>query len=119
MLTGTLPTVPSISLLDVHVTRLTRTVMNVSITGLSIVEAQSVNVVYTVMFSSHKSPTPVAVVVPDGQSNVVITGLDPDSEYSVTVVVSTNSHSSVSDNVTAPVLLGIYSLDLTYIVHCT
>ena len=107
MLTGALPTVPLISLLDVHVTRLTRTVMNVSFTELSIVEARSVNVVYTVMFGSHKSPTPVAVVVPDGQSIVVITDLDPDSEYTVTVVVSTNSHSSVSDNVTAPVLLGI------------
>ena len=101
---------PTVSPHDVRVTRLTGTVMSVSFTRLSIVEAQSVNVVYTVMYTSHKSSTSVPVIVPDGQSNVVITELDPDTEYSVTVVASANGHSLVSENVTAPVLLGI---DLT------
>ena len=101
-----LPTVPEIPLHDVHVTRLSTTAMNVSFTRLSIVEAKSVNVVYTVMYASRKNPVPDTVAVPDGQSNVVITGLDPDSEYSVTVVVSANGYSVTSANLTAPVLLG-------------
>ena len=101
------PTVPVISPHDVHVTRLTATIMNVSFTRLSIVEAKSVNVVYTVRFASHKRLTPDVVVVNDGQSYMMITDLDPHSEYSVRIVVSANGQGSVSENVTVPILPGI------------
>ena len=99
-------TVPGSSLNDVHVIRLTTTAMNVSFTRLSIVEAKSVNVAYTVMYASRKYPVSNMVVVPDGQSNVMITGLDRDSEYIVKVIVSSNGHSSTSANLTAPVIPG-------------
>ena len=68
------------------------TAMNVSFTRLSLVEARSLNVTYTVRYSHtafHKrQSTPVEDAVPDQQSYVVIIGLDPHTTYHVVVVVS-------------------------------
>ena len=66
--------------------------MNVSFVRLSLVEVRSLNVTYTVRYSHRpirkRQSTAVEVAVPDQQSYVVITGLDPHTTYHVVVVVS-------------------------------
>ena len=62
--------------------------MNVSFTRLTLVEARSLNVTYTVVYSL----TPLLkrqsnmTRVPDNESHVVIRGLDPSATYHVIVV---------------------------------
>ena len=74
---------------DVKVDRLNGTAMNVSFTRLTIVEARSINVTYTVRYSpqSSRKRQEREATVPDGQSHVVIRGLVP-AAYTVVVVAS-------------------------------
>ena len=41
--------------------------------------------------------------MPDGQSHLVVRGLDPKTAYDVEVVVSANGEEATSDRVSAPV----------------
>ena len=88
------------------------TVMNVSFTRLSIVEAQSLNVTYTVRYSHRtfrkRQSTPMEVTVPDKQSYMIITGLDPHTTYHVMVVVSNSLGSMSSTSLIINSLTGIY-----------
>ena len=56
------------------------TAMNVSFTRLSIVEAHSINITYTVFYSLttfSKREEPMMIVVPDKEQYIIIGGLDP------------------------------------------
>ena len=66
------------------------TAMNVSFTRLTIVEARSLNVSYTVVYSLTPIPTRPSNMkrVPDKASHVAIGGLDPSATYYVIVVAN-------------------------------
>ena len=84
------PIVPSVPR-DVKVERLpSGTAMNVSFTRLTIVEAHSLNVSYTVVYSLTPFPKRQSNMkrVPDNASHVVIRGLDPSATYHVIVVAN-------------------------------
>ena len=87
------------------------TVMNVSFIGLSIAEAHSVNITYTVRYSSvefQKRQSHVKeVVVPDNQHHMIIGGLDQSTTYHVVVDASNNNGTVSSSPIT--VYPGIYS----------
>ena len=87
------------------------TLMNVSFIGLSIVEAHSVNITYTVRYSSvefQKRQSHVKeVVVPDNQHHMIIGGLDQSTTYHVVVDASNNNGTVSSSPFT--VHPGIYS----------
>ena len=78
------------------------TAMNVSFTRLSIVEARSINITYTVFYSLttfSKREEPMMIVVPDKeQYNIIIGGLDPSETYHVQVRAS-NSIGNKSSSV--------------------
>ena len=102
------PTAPQNAPHYVMVERLNGTAMNVSFTRLSIVEAQGLSVAYTVRYfpqiSGGKRQAPSqSMEVPDGQSHLVVGGLDPKTVYDVEVVVSANGEDATSDRVSAPV----------------
>ena len=84
------PIVPSAPR-DENVERLpSGTAMNVSFTRLTIVEAHSLNVSYTVVYSLTPIPMRPSNMkrVPDNASHVVIGGLDPSATYHVIVVAN-------------------------------
>ena len=96
------PLVPSAPR-DVKVERLlSGTAMNVSFTRLTLVEARSLNVAYTVVYSL----TPLLnrqsnmKRVPDNASHVVIRGLDPSATYHVIVVANSTEGKNSSSQVT-------------------
>ena len=86
------------------VERLNSTAMNVSFTRLSIVEARSVSVTYTVRYSPQTSRKRQerAVPVPDGQSHVVIGGIDSGNAYGVVVVASNSIGMMPSEELILP-----------------
>ena len=102
------PTAPQSPPHNVTVERLNGTTMNISFTRLSIVEAQGLNVAYTVRYSPQTSGGKrqalyQSMEVPDGQSHLVVGGLDPKTTYDVEVVVSANGEDATSDRVSAPI----------------
>ena len=77
------------------------TAMNVSFTRLSIVEAHSINITYTVFYSLtifSKREEPMMIVVPDKEQYIIIGGLDPSETYHVQVRAS-NSIGNKSSSV--------------------
>ena len=77
------------------------TAMNVSFTRLSIVEARSINITYTVFYSLttfSKREEPMMIVVPDKEQYIIIGGLDPSETYHVQVRAS-NSIGNKSSSV--------------------
>ena len=115
------PTAPQNAPHNVKVERLNGTTMNISFTRLSIVEAQGLSVAYTVRYfpqtSGGKRQAPSqSMEVPDGQSHLVVRGLDPKTAYDVEVVVSANGEDATSDRVSAPVPPGTrVSVDVAHI----
>ena len=75
--------------------------MNVSFSRLSIVEAQSIQITYSVVYSLvepvKRQSTENSVAVPDNQQYVIIENLDPSAAYNV-MVVATNSEGSNSSS---------------------
>ena len=70
------------------------TAMNVSFTRLSIVEARSINITYTVFYSLttfSKREEPMMIVVPDKEQYIIIGGLDPSETYHVQVRASNSN----------------------------
>ena len=102
------PTAPQNPPHNVKVERINGTTMNVSFTRLSIVEAEGLSVAYTIRYSpqisggKRQAPSQ-SMEVPDGQSHLVVGGLDPKTTYDVEVVVSANGVDATSDRVSAPV----------------
>ena len=77
------------------------TAMNVSFIRLSIVEAQSVSVTYTVRYSltafRKRQSNVKDVIVPEEERHVVIRGLDRATPYHV-IVEASNSHGMMSSS---------------------
>ena len=74
--------------------RLNGTAMDISFTPLTIVEAKGIIEAYSISYrplSSRKRQGPTVVNVPAGRNNMVITGLNPDTGYAVSVCASTSS----------------------------
>ena len=87
---------------NVSVQRLSSgTAMNVSFIRLSIVEAQSVSVTYTVRYSltafRKRQSNVKDVIVPEEEHHVVIRGLDRATPYHV-IVEASNSHGTMSSS---------------------
>ena len=94
------PSVPAVPPHDVEVKRLNGTAMSVSFKNLSLVEARSLHVIYYISYSprsSRKRQASHNVRVPDGKNSVVITTLDPKSDYDVSMY-ATNSRNDRSDS---------------------
>ena len=72
--------------------------MNVSFTPLNLVEAQSITVKYTVLYSPQYSRKRQVLEadVPNGQNYVVVRGLDPGTSYNVMAMVTNNGGSDTS-----------------------
>ena len=87
------------------------TAMNVSFTRLSIVEARSVKITYTVFYSLttfSKRQEPMMVVVPDKEQYIIIGDLDQSKAYNVQVRASNSiGHKSSSVQSVEP---GMYQL---------
>ena len=83
---------------DVKVERLNGTAMNVSLTRLSIVEAQSIAVSYVVSYSPQNGRKRQVreAVIPASHSYVVISGLDPRTIYQVKVFAVNDHGRSIS-----------------------
>ena len=79
--------VPSIGPHNIIVDRLNGTAMNVSFVKLSLVEARRLTVTYFITYAPSSSKKRQAgektVAVPDGSSHMIITGLDPKTQYTV------------------------------------
>ena len=94
------------------VKRLNGTAMNVSFSSLSIVEARSLHVTYYISYGprgSRKRQAPPDVRVPDGKNSVVITKLDPDLDYDVSMYATNGegNKGAPSPTVEAPVPAGM------------
>ena len=78
------------------------TAMNVSFTRLTIVEARSLNITYTVVYSLTPLPNRQSIMnkVPDNASHVVIRGLEPSATYHVIVVANNTEGKANSSQVT-------------------
>ena len=82
----------------VKVERLNGTAMNVSLTRLSIVEAQSIAVSYVVSYSPRNTRKRQVreAILPASQGYVVISGLDPSTIYQVEVSAVNDHGRSIS-----------------------